>query len=230
MKIGGLMKLTLLDYPTKVACTVFTPGCNFRCPFCHNSSLVVEGGELMSEEDFFEFLNSRRKILDGVCVSGGEPTINSDICEFIKKIKDMGLCVKLDTNGANPEKLKELVNTSLVDYVAMDIKNSPSKYALTAGCGESVLEKVRKSVDFLLGASIDFEFRTTVTSELHTDADFHEIGKWIKGAPKYYLQTFKDSGDILTTGNSAASEGDMKRFLSIIRNYIPSARIRDIDA
>ncbi|MBE6605591.1 MAG: anaerobic ribonucleoside-triphosphate reductase activating protein [Ruminococcaceae bacterium] len=228
MKIGGLMKLTLLDYPTKVACTVFTPHCNFRCPFCHNASLVIEGDELMSEEDFFEFLNSRRKILDGVCVSGGEPTINSDIREFIKRIKELGLCVKLDTNGSNPEVLKSLIDDGLIDYVAMDIKNSPDKYALTCGCSD-MLDRVRKSVDILMQGNIDFEFRTTVTAELHTDKDFHEIGNWISGAKKYYLQSFKDSGDILSTGNSAATEGDMKRFLSIVKKYIPDARLRDID-
>ncbi len=230
MKIGGLMKLTLLDFPDKVACTIFTAGCNFKCPFCHNAFLVNTNGDELEEEEILEFLRSRKKILDGVCITGGEPTIHPDLSDFIKKIKsETGLPVKLDTNGANPKMLKSLVNDGLVDYVAMDIKNSPDKYAITAGVGENVLEKVQESIDFLMQNKVDFEFRTTVTNELHTDEDMKKIGKWIKGAPKYYIQPFKDSGDILESGNTPPSAGDLKRFLTIIRDYVPTARLRGTD-
>lgn len=222
------MKLTLLDFPGKVACTVFTAGCNFRCPFCHNASLVrADCGEL-DEEKFFDFLKKRRGILDGVCVSGGEPTLQPDLTGFITRIKDLGYSVKLDTNGSNPEKLKELVQSKLVDYVAMDIKNSPSSYITTCG-GADHLEKVKESVDYLKGSSVAYEFRTTVAKGLHTDSDFHEIGKWLEGTEKYFLQTFKDSGDILSEGMSAADESDMKRYLTVIKKYIPSAKLRGSD-
>ncbi len=228
MTLGGLMKLTLLDFPGRVACTVFTSGCNFRCPFCHNASLVRTEEEQIGQKDFFEFLEKRRGILDGVCISGGEPTIQPDIIEFISKIKELGFLTKLDTNGSNPEKLKRLIGEGLVDYVAMDIKNSPAGYVKTCG-GADHLEKVMESADILMEAQTEYEFRTTVVSGLHTDSDFHEIGKWIKGAQKYYLQTFKDSGDILEEGMSACDSGDMKRFLSIIKEYIPNAKLRGSD-
>lgn len=230
MKIGGLMKLTLLDFPDKVACTIFTAGCNFKCPFCHNAFLVNTNGDELEEEEILEFLRSRKKILDGVCITGGEPTIHPDLGDFIKKIKsETGLLVKLDTNGANPKALKSLVNEGLVDYVAMDIKNSPDKYPQTSGVGENVVEKVRESIDFLMENKVDFEFRTTVTNELHTDEDMRKIGEWIKGAPKYYIQPFKDSGDILESGNTPPGSGDLKRFLSIIKDYVPTARLRGTD-
>ena len=230
MKIGGLMKLTLLDFPDKVACTIFTAGCNFKCPFCHNAFLVNTNGDELEEEEILEFLRSRKKILDGVCITGGEPTIHPDLGDFIKKIKsETEFLVKLDTNGANPKALKSLVNDGLIDYVAMDIKNSPDKYAVTAGVGENVLEKVKESIDFLMENKVDFEFRTTVTNELHTDEDMRKIGEWIKGAPKYYIQPFKDSGDILESGNTPPSAGDLKRFLAIVKDYVPTARLRGTD-
>lgn len=229
MTIGGLMKLTLLDYPGRVACTVFTSGCNFRCPFCHNASLVnipQNGRQEIDEEDFFAFIQKRRGILDGVCITGGEPTIYPDLTEFIGKIKALGYKVKLDTNGSNPEKLRELTSANLVDYVAMDIKNSPEKYAMTAKCDGKTLERVRESISLLMNSGVDFEFRTTVVNELHTDADFHGIGKLIEGAPKYYLQNFKDSGDILEGGFSSVSASDIKRYLAIVKKYVPAAKLR----
>lgn len=233
MTLSGLMKLTLLDYPGRVACTVFTAGCNFRCPFCHNASLVnipQGGGYKLEEEEFFAFIRKRFGILDGVCITGGEPTLMPDLTEFIKKIKDIGYKVKLDTNGTNPGKLRELVENKLVDYVAMDIKNSPSKYELTAKSDTALLEKVFESAAFLMNSGTDFEFRTTVVNELHTDADFHGIGEWIKGAPKYYLQSFKDSGDILESGYSACPDADMKRYLAIVKKYVPNAKLRGLDS
>ncbi len=231
MTLGGLMKLTLLDYPGHVACTVFTCGCNFKCPFCHNASLVniPQGGYKLDESEFFDFIKKRRGILDGVCVSGGEPTIMPEIVDFIKKIKDIGYKVKLDTNGSNPEKLKELLDKELLDYIAMDIKNSPRKYEQTAKCNPQMLDKVRESIQLLKTCNIEYEFRTTVVKELHTDADFHEIGEFIKDAPKYCLQAFNDSGDVLESGYHAAHISDMKRFLTIVKKYVPSARLRGIE-
>ena len=222
------MKLTLLDYPGKVACTVFLQGCNFRCPFCHNASLVRCDGDEMGTEEFFKFIKSRFGILDGVCVTGGEPTLFPDLYDFIKRIKAIGYSVKLDTNGTNPETLKKLISDGLVDFVAMDIKNSPAKYPLTCGA-EVDLDKVRESIQILMTSGIGFEFRTTVVKELHEECDFEEIGEFIKGAPRYFLQCFKDSGDIIADGMSAPSDTDMKRYLSIIKKYIPSAKLRGTD-
>lgn len=222
------MKLTLLDYPGKVACTVFLEGCNFRCPFCHNASLVRCEGDGMGTEEFLKFIKSRFGILDGVCVTGGEPTLYPELYDFIREIKSVGYSVKLDTNGTNPEMLKRLLGDGLVDFVAMDIKNSPSKYPLT--CGADVdLGKIRESIELLMSSGIAFEFRTTVVKELHTDADFEEIGEFIKGAPRYFLQCFKDSGDIIADGMSAPSESDMRRYLSIVKRHIPQAKLRGID-
>lgn len=229
MTIGGLMKLTLLDFPGKVACTVFTAGCNFRCPFCHNASLVKSPSPAMSEDEFFAFLKKRSGILDGVCISGGEPTLNADLVDFITKIKELGYSVKLDTNGSDPETLKQLTDAFLIDHVALDIKNSPSKYKLTCG-GVNVLDRVRTSLRLLALSGISYELRTTIVRELHDDEDIREIGKWIQGAPAYYLQKFTDSGDILSEGMSAADDDDMERFLSIAREYVPTAKLRGSDA
>ena len=222
------MKLTLLDYPGKVACTVFLQGCNFKCPFCHNASLVRCDGDSMETEEFLGFIKSRFGILDGVCVTGGEPTLFPELYDFIKEIKSIGYSVKLDTNGTNPEMLKRLIGDGLIDFVAMDIKNSPAKYSLT--CGTAVdLGKIRESKEILMNSGIAFEFRTTVVKELHEDGDFEEIGEFIKGAPRYFLQRFTDSGDIIADGMSAPSESDMRRYLSIIKKHIPTAKLRGID-
>lgn len=222
------MKLTLLDYPGKVACTVFLQGCNFKCPFCHNASLVKSIDEPIDEKDFFKFIESRFGILDGVCITGGEPTIHTGLCEFVKKIKSVGYSVKLDTNGSNPDVLKKLIDDGLVNFVAMDIKNAPSKYEQTCGTDMS-LENVRQSIEILKSSGIDYELRTTVVKELHTDADFKELGEFISGVPKYFLQAFKDSGNILGKGMSAPDVSDMKRYLSIIKKYIPTAKLRGIE-
>lgn len=199
MLIHGLQKMTLLDYPSKVACTIFTAGCNFRCPFCHNAALVtdIESADRIDENEILEFLKDRRGKLDGVCITGGEPMLNSDIAEFIGKIKDMGYPVKLDTNGSFPEKLLDVIEKGLVDYVAMDIKNSKSKYALTAGIPSAEVEKIDRSIKILLDGKVGYEFRTTVTDELHTVEDVEKIGEWIKGADKYYIQSFVDSGALV---------------------------------
>ena len=225
MILSGLQKLTLLDFPGRIATTVFTNGCNMRCPFCHNASLVVGRADMISEEEFFAFLESRRGRLGGVCVSGGEPTLNSDLPDFIKKIKSMGFEVKLDTNGTNPDMLDHLISEGLVDYVAMDIKSSEKRYSDVAGrCID--IDSIKRSIDILLSGKVDYEFRTTVAKPLFSTGDFTEIGKMIKGAKRYYLQGFLDSGDIVGEGMSAYSEAEMKRFLSEITPFVSNSQIR----
>ena len=197
MIIAGLQKTTLIDYPGKIACVVFLAGCNFRCPWCYSSELVlplkIVDQPRISEAEFFDFLRSRKGLLDGVVICGGEPTINKDLTQFIEKIKKFGYPVKLDTNGSNPEVLKDLVRKNLIDYVAMDIKISPEnpvyKNLITEGI---TMDRIKESVEFLKNASIDFEFRTTVVNTVHTKNDFLEIAKWIGGPNvKYYLQNFR---------------------------------------
>lgn len=230
MKIQGLQKLTLLDYPEKVACTVFFAGCNFRCPFCHNASLVTKITKEMaiSEEKFFVFLKKRQGILDGVCITGGEPLMQPEIEGFIRKIKELGYAVKLDTNGSYPEKLKKLVSQGLIDYVAMDIKNSLDAYDMTAGTDGRYIDAVKESVEFLKEGTIPYEFRTTVTKNFHQKENFERIGTWIQGAEKYFLQSFVDSGDLICSNIEGCDEKEMKEFLSIVKDYIPNAMIRGI--
>ena len=230
MRIQGLQKLTLLDYPEHTACTVFTAGCNFRCPFCHNASLVVnipKEAEI-SEDEFFTFLQKRKGILDGVCVSGGEPLLQPDIELFIRKIKDMGFAVKLDTNGSFPDKLIHLVEKELVDYVAMDIKNSPETYAFTAGTETLDIVSVQKSVSYLMEGHVPYEFRTTVVKHYHSKESFEEIGKWLAGTEKYFLQNFVDSGDLIGKNTRGCSEEEMKEFLEVVKKHIPNAKLRGI--
>lgn len=230
MIIKGLQKTTLLDYPGKVACTVFAGGCNFRCPFCHNASIVLTPnlGENMSFDELFAFLEKRRGVLEGVCITGGEPLLDDGVFGLMRRMRDMGLCVKLDTNGSFPDRLEYVIENRLVDYVAMDIKNSPAKYAATCGA-DNVLDRVLRSVDILLDGRVDFEFRTTVVRELHAFEDFHAIGDWIRGARRYFLQSFKDSGDIIGGEQfSAYDTDDMEKILAIVREYIPSAQLRGI--
>jgi pyruvate formate lyase activating enzyme len=230
MKIQGLQKLTLLDFPEHVACTVFTAGCNFRCPFCHNASLVVDikKENEISEEEFFRFLEKRKGVLDGVCVSGGEPLLQPGIEIFLRKIKDMGYSVKLDTNGSFPEKLRSLMEQKLIDYVAMDIKNSPELYPITAGCETLDIVSVQKSVNYLKEGNIPYEFRTTVVKHYHSKEAFEEIGKWLAGTEKYFLQNFVDSGDLINGKTKGCSEEEMKEFLSAVQVFVPSAKLRGI--
>ncbi len=228
MKLLGLQKLTLLDYPGKMACTVFTGGCNFRCPFCHNSPLVVNPQEqdILPKEDFFAFLQGRRGLLDGVCVSGGEPLIQPDIEEFISKIKGMGFLVKLDTNGSYPETLKSLIDKKLVDYVAMDIKNCKEHYFQTSGTDKIDLARMEKSADLLMKGHVPYEFRTTVVRELHTAEDFEKIGQWLSPNSPYFLQGFVDSGDIIGAGFSGYAKEDMEKFAKILRKTLKNVEIR----
>lgn len=230
MRIQGLQKLTLLDFPERVACTVFTAGCNFRCPFCHNASLVVNIPKEteIDEEDFFAFLEKRKGILEGVCVSGGEPLLQADIEEFIKKIKQLGYAVKLDTNGSFPEKLIHLVEHGLVDYVAMDIKNSKETYGITSGVDALNLALIEQSVSYLKEGHVPYEFRTTVTKQFHSKEEFEQIGQWLQGTEKYFLQNFVDSGDLIGKKVSGCSEKEMKEFLATVQKCIPSAKLRGI--
>ncbi len=231
MVFGGLQKLTLLDYPGKVACTVFTKGCNFRCPFCHNASLVIscEDAPDMTEEEILSFLKKRQGILDGVCITGGEPLLHADIEAFIKKVKELGYAIKLDTNGSRPELLKKLVEQKLVDKVAMDIKNSKKKYALTAGIKSFDLSPIIESVDFLLKGSVDYEFRTTVTRDFHTAQDFEEIGVWIQGAKAYFLQGFVDSGNLINPAITGVDSDIIPEYLAVVKKYVSNAEIRGIE-
>lgn len=232
MNIQGLQKLTLLDYPEKVACTIFTGGCNFRCPFCHNASLVTNIDPISSipEEEVLAFLRRRQGILDGVCITGGEPLLQPDIEAFIKKIKNLAYAVKLDTNGSNIVLLRRLVEQDLIDYVAMDIKNAPDKYGETIGIEGYHLENILQSVDFLMSGVVPYEFRTTVVRELHKREDFAAIGRWLKGAERYYLQGFVDSGDLIQPGLRGYTKDIMEQALEIVKRNIPNAKLRGIES
>lgn len=227
MIIKGLQKTTLLDFPGKVACTVFTGGCNFRCPFCHNASLVLHAGNVdeISENEFFSYISKRKGILDGVCITGGEPLLSNGIEDFIRKIKDLGLLVKLDTNGTFPQKLNALLDEGLLDYVAMDIKNSKEKYAMTAGVTEYP-SAIEESIKLIMEKAPDYEFRTTVVKELHSPQDIVNIAKWINGAKHYFLQSYTDSGDILMDGFSSYDESKMLEILEITREILPCTVLR----
>lgn len=223
MRIGGLQKLTLLDFPGKVACTIFLQGCNFRCPFCHNSPLL-RGTDELPVSQVLDFLRARMGLLDGVAITGGEPLL-TDIAPLLRNIKALGYLVKLDTNGAFPDRLRALLDEGLIDYVAMDIKNAPEKYEKTAGAAVC-LSDIEESVRLLLDGKISYEFRTTVVDELHEAEDFRSIGSWLRGAKQYFLQSYVDSGDILTPGLHAPSEEKMAHCLAIAGEYIPNTKIR----
>lgn len=231
MKIGGLQKLTLLDFPEHVACTVFTIGCDFRCPFCHNSSLVLPGKVheegTVEEEEFFKFLNKRQGLLDGVAITGGEPLMQPDIKEFIKKIRALGFLVKLDSNGSFPDRLRELLDEGLVDYVAMDIKADEDNYAKVCGLKELPLSKIKESIKIIRESGTPYEFRTTVIDELHDEKVMEGIGDLIEGADKYFLQRFEDSGELIEEGKfHPTGEEKLQRLLETVRQKVPNAMIR----
>ena len=230
MRIHGLQKLTLLDFPGHTACTVFTGACNFRCPFCHNASLVLHPDELpaMPESELFAFLEKRKKLLDGVAVTGGEPTLQPDLPDFLRRIRELGYAVKLDTNGGRPEVLKHILEAGLADYVAMDIKSSPEHYEKAAGV-TGILCAVKESVELLRASGIPYEFRTTAVKNLHTADDFRSIGEWIGGEEQYFIQSYADSGDILGTGMEAFSNSELHALLMAVKPYIPSAALRGVD-
>ena len=226
MKVTGIQKLTLLDYPGVVACTVFTAGCNFRCPFCHNAMLVLPE---QIDDEVFGFLKKRRGVLDGVAVTGGEPLLHADMPEFLARVKELGYKIKLDTNGSNPELLSEIVKNKLVDRVAMDIKNAPEEYARTIGLKSFDIAPVERSKEMLLRGDIDYEFRTTVVKGIHTKESLIGAAKWIEGAKEYYLQQFKDSGNlILPDGLSAYDEKQMHTLADAVRDYVPTVEVRGV--
>ncbi|MBQ8351955.1 MAG: anaerobic ribonucleoside-triphosphate reductase activating protein [Clostridia bacterium] len=226
MNIQGYQKLTLLDFPGRVACTVFTGGCNLRCPFCHNAGLVrTPFSSANSEEELLSYLVSRRGLLDGVCVTGGEPLLQPDLPVFLQRVKDMGYSVKLDTNGSLPDKLAALLASGLVDYVAMDVKSSPAGYAAATGRDGDVAPFLQ-SIRLLEESGIPHEFRTTVVKGIHTAADIEAIGQLLAGCARYFLQPFRDSGNLLGDGCSAFSEAEMSAFLDIAKKYIPAAQLR----
>ena len=234
MLIKGLQKLTLLDFPERMACTVFTFGCNFRCPFCHNASLVLSSradDSVISEEELFTLLQKRRGMLEGVCITGGEPTLQPDLPDFIRKIKAMGYAVKLDTNGYRPAVLKSLAAEGLLDYVAMDIKNSLPLYGETVGIHAFDTAPIAESAAFLMEGTVPFEFRTTLVKGLHTPESLADIGKWLQGNERFFLQTFEDSGDLIAGdpdegGLSTFDREETAALLSVLCNYVPNAQIR----
>ena len=233
MRIVGLQKLTLLDYPGKVACTVFLGGCNFRCPFCHNGQLLDHQAEtIMEPEELLGFLSKRKGILDGVCITGGEPTLQSDISQLLTQIKEMGFCIKLDTNGYRPDILRDLVEAGLVDYVAVDVKNSPSRYGQTVGVPQLNLCKIEESLRFLISGQVDYELRTTVVEELHSEESVREMGQWIAaldptGKPKkLFLQAFVDRDSVLLRGLHAPQPRTLELYGKILEPYVEKVNLR----
>lgn len=230
MLFHGFQKMTMLDFPGNVACTVFTPGCNFRCPFCHNALLVTRtnDNEIYTEEDILSYLEKRSGVIEGICISGGEPLMHDDIFDFIKKVRKLGVLVKLDTNGSYPDKLKSLIDDGLVDYVAMDIKNSPEKYAVTAGVKSFDFESVRRSVEILLEGKVGYEFRTTVVKEFHTPQDMVGIGNLIRNADKYFLQQFIESEGNIEQGLTPLDKAEMEELRLSIVNFVKNVELRGI--
>lgn len=231
MNICGLNKTTLLDYPGKVACTIFIGGCNFRCPFCHNSSLVLNTAAqpIISQEEILKFLQKRHGILEGVCITGGEPTLHPELTAFIEKIHSLGYFIKLDTNGTNPAVLKDLVSKKLIHKVAMDIKSSSDNYPILSGVRNPDINAIDTSISFLLEGNIDYEFRTTVVRELHAEEDFIKIGERLAGAKAYYLQAYKDSDEVIKPGFSSYTFIELNKFKEILEKTISFVGIRGID-
>ena len=236
MNIAGLQKMTLLDFPGKVACTVFLQGCNFRCPFCHNSDLLPgQGQPLMDDEELLSFLKKRQGLLDGVCITGGEPTLQPQLLQLMRRIKELGYAVKLDTNGSRPQVLRELVEAGVVDYVAMDIKNSREEYPATAGMKESLLQGVEESIRYLMSGAVDYEFRTTVAHPLHTPQYIDAMGKWVcdlaegHKPKRWYLQCYVDRESVLLGGLSAPSKEEMEEYCQILGLYTEVISLRGVD-
>lgn len=228
MKISGFQKMTLLDFPGKVACTLFTAGCNFRCPFCHNASLVTHiNSEInYSVEEVLTYLEKRKGLLDGVCITGGEPLLQPDLASFIEKCKEIGVSVKLDTNGAAPQKLREIVNSGMIDYIAMDIKSAPETYSKAVGV-DTDFSVFRDSMEIIRQSGIPYEFRTTAVKGLHTLSDFEEIAKILKRDEKYFIQKFTDSGNLLKPdGLSPFSEDETEQIINNVKKYIPGVATR----
>lgn len=231
MDIQGLQRMTLLDFPGRVACTVFLSGCDLRCPFCHNSELIEPGQaeSVMTEEEFLSFLKKRKGLLDGVVFTGGEPLLRHELPELIKKVRDLGYPVKLDTNGNHPAQLKKVLSEKLVDYVAMDIKNCREKYAVTCGLETMPLEKIDESIHMLMEGGCDYEFRTTVVKQLHDRDSFIGIAEWIRGAKRYYLQSFTDRDTVLYDGFSAPAPKEIRAWADLVRPHVGLCEVRGVD-
>ena len=227
MLIQGLQKLTLLDFPGHVACTVFLGGCDFRCPFCHNSELIGGGEAVMDDAALLAFLKKRQGLLDGVAFTGGEPLLR-DLAPLLREIRALGFAVKVDTNGNHPDRLRALVEEGLVDYVAMDIKNSPEKYAATIGLETFDLTAVNESLAFLKTGAVDYELRTTAVAEYHTGEDFRAIGGWIEGAKRYFIQCYTHRDSVLCSGLHAPAEEDLRRWCDIVRPFVGEANLRGV--
>jgi len=230
IKIHGFNKLTLLDYPEKVAATIFLGNCNFRCPFCQNGGLVLnpDGEPEIPMEDVLKVLKKRKGLLDGVCITGGEPTLHPDLPDFISKVKALGYAVKLDTNGSRPWVIKSLVKDKLIDYVAMDIKNSPERYAETTGILHLDFPCIEESVEFLMSGAVDYEFRTTVARELHSEDDFRKIGDWIAGCRRYFLQNYQESEQVIRPIYSSYTKDELEVFKEILLEKIVQVGIRGV--
>ena len=230
MKIHGLQKMTLLDFPGKVACTVFLGGCDFRCPFCHNYELIDgTASPVMESDELLRFLETRKGLLDGVAITGGEPCLHRDLPQLLKEIRAMGFATKLDTNGFHPDMLETVLSEKLADYVAMDIKNSKEKYAATCGLQTVDMEPICRSVSLLMSGNTEYEFRTTVVKELHEEKDFEEIGSMIAGAKRYFLQAFTDRDSVPFDNLSAPGAEEMRKYAEIARNYVPKTELRGVD-
>lgn len=230
MKICGLQKLAMVDYPGKLAATVFTGGCNLRCPFCHNALLVtqVEENPVHPTEEVLAFLKTRQGLLDGVVISGGEPLLQEGVPDFARAVKDLGFSVKLDTNGTFPDRLEALLRSGLVDYVAMDIKNCLPKYPKTAGLRDLDTQPVQESAALLRSGNVPYEFRTTLVRELHTAADLLSIAHWLEGSPRYFLQTFVDSGNLVGSGMSPFTAREMQAFADLVRPFFGTVGVRGV--
>lgn len=222
--------MTLLDFPGVVSCTIFLGGCDFRCPFCHNFELIDGTAQpVMTDDELIDFLKGRKALLDGVAITGGEPCLHKDLPELIKRIRAEGYKVKLDTNGYHPEMLKKILDEKLVDYVAMDIKNSEEKYALTCGLESIDLDIIKESVSLLMNGDTDYEFRTTVINEFHEEADFEKIGEMIKGAKRYFLQRFTDRDSVPYGNLTAPSFDKMRKYAEISRNFVEKTELRGVE-
>lgn len=231
MTIHGLNKTTLLDYPGRVAATVFTGNCNFRCPFCHNAELVLnpDSEPVISIEEFTAFLKKRQGIIEGVCITGGEPTLQPDLFDFIKLIRSFGYPVKLDTNGYRPQVLRQALDEGLLDYVAMDIKSGPTGYKEASGCANLNIDTIRESVELIKNSGIDYEFRTTVVKGIHKDSDFVEIGEWLGEVKAYFIQNYRDNENVMVKGYDSFTDAELEHIKNILLPYIPNVRIRGED-
>ncbi len=230
MKIYGLQKMTLLDFPGHVACTVFLAGCDYRCPFCHNFELACgTAPAVMSSDELLAFLSKRGGLLDGVAITGGEPCLSKGLPDLLRSIRDLGFAAKLDTNGVHPDMLGNLLSDGLVDYVAMDIKNSPAKWSATAGVAHADLSPIRESIALIMGQAPDYEFRTTVVEQFHEAADFHAMGEMIRNAKAYFLQSFTDRDTVPFAGLSGPSAEQLRAYAEIARAYVPNTQVRGVE-